>query len=463
VDFHLFPYDIIPRHSNIIVYGAGNVGQEYLEQIEQTNWCVVICFADKDYARYKWMKITVRNPEDLFVDAVYDFVVIAIESLEIVDKVKNNLLKMGVPTEKIINVSERYLEKNRQKSICYDEETEKDDTVKIAYQIVGSMGTYIIYLKLLEEIVRVCPNCSVDVFCKIGQAKWFYEKHPNVRSLREYNELKSEKDKYDVVLKIGHVVRLERLFYNKVNRLCPELADKLRRLHDKFLNYYCNLNTHHLKDNLFIRKAGFLGINRFTALGHNGIFDLSDKRVNIPLDKNYEDAFNNLKLDKYITFNRGAACIPGENREQTKIWPREHFDTFILEFKSKFPNIKVVQIGAGDLEKLNGADRHYMGENMELVKYILKNAVFHLDCEGGLVHLATQLGTKCIVLFGPTSLQYFGYEQNINVSTNICNDCRWIAADWMVNCYRNGEKQICINSIAPETVLEKAESVLKSV
>ena len=64
-----------------------------------------------------------------------------------------------------------------------------------------------------------------------------------------------------------------------------------------------------------------------------------------------------------------------------------------------------------------------MGESLELVKYVLKGSLLHIDCDSGLVHLATQLGTKCVVLFGQTSVWYFGYEQNINIVSKVCNSC----------------------------------------
>jgi ADP-heptose:LPS heptosyltransferase len=214
-------------------------------------------------------------------------------------------------------------------------------------------------------------------------------------------------------------------------------------------------------DEAFIRKAGFEGINRYTALGHNGIFDLDDQKTSISMNESYEDLFKDLHLDQYITFNRSAAKIPGEDKEQTKIWPREHYQDFISEFKKRFSGIEVVQIGDRETDRFDCADRHYLGEDMELVKYILKHSLFHLDCEGGLVHIATQLGTKCIVLFGPTSSQYFGYEQNINISSEICGDCRGIAADWQVHCYRKQDKLICMRSITAERVLEAATMIMK--
>jgi ADP-heptose:LPS heptosyltransferase len=47
----------------------------------------------------------------------------------------------------------------------------------------------------------------------------------------------------------------------------------------------------------------------------------------------------------------------------------------------------------------------------------------HIDDEGGLVHMATALGTKCAVLFGPTPVGIFGYEQNINICADTCKEC----------------------------------------
>ena len=46
---YLFPYEKIPQGSRIIIYGAGDVGQEYLQQMQITGYCSVIAFIDKAY------------------------------------------------------------------------------------------------------------------------------------------------------------------------------------------------------------------------------------------------------------------------------------------------------------------------------------------------------------------------------------------------------------------------------
>lgn len=96
-----------------------------------------------------------------------------------------------------------------------------------------------------------------------------------------------------------------------------------------------------------------------------------------------------------------------------------------------------------------------------MVKYILKNALFHLDCEGGLVHLATAIGTKCIVLFGPTPLKYYAYPQNVNIHTGVCEGCMDLSDNWPYECINN-KRQCCMYSITPEMVMKNINYITKN-
>ena len=102
---------------------------------------------------------------------------------------------------------------------------------------------------------------------------------------------------------------------------------------------------------------------------------------------------------------------------------------------------------------IEGADRYIIGEDLEVAKYVLKNSLFHFDCEGGLVHIATQLGTKCFVVFGPTPIWFMGYEQNVNIAPKVCGECKGLITDWYTRCYRGYSTPACMASIKPEEVL----------
>ncbi|MDD7056415.1 MAG: glycosyltransferase family 9 protein, partial [Selenomonadaceae bacterium] len=152
----------------------------------------------------------------------------------------------------------------------------------------------------------------------------------------------------------------------------------------------------------------------------------------------------------------------GRKGTSAKQWPLAYFTAWVKLFKERYPHVQVVQVGGADTERIVGADYYLLGRDIELVKYVLRGAVFHLDIEGGLVHLATQLGTRCVVLFGPTPLRIFAYEQNINIVTGPCHDC-WFLYGEAFACARHMEKPICMYAITPDMVMKKIQDEFASI
>ena len=116
---------------------------------------------------------------------------------------------------------------------------------------------------------------------------------------------------------------------------------------------------------------------------------------------------------------------------------------------------------AGGCIKLTNADFHIIDADIELVKCVLANSLLHVDCEGGLVHLATQLGTKCLVLFGPTEEKYYGFKENLNVVSNFCSPC-YFAWENGNTCLRGEKEPPCMSSITPQLVCEVTCTYLKN-
>ena len=112
--------------------------------------------------------------------------------------------------------------------------------------------------------------------------------------------------------------------------------------------------------------------------------------------------------------------------------------------------------------KIVNADRHFLGCDLELTKYILANSLLHIGDEGGLFHLATQLGTKCLVLFGATSHYYYGYNKNINIISEVCYPCIDALPDWS-ECLRGFKESPCMLSITPQLVCEVTCNYLEHI
>ena len=89
--------------TTIVIYGAGQVGREYISQIKerQTDLIKILYVADKSYASFSCLDgIEVCSPERLRVVDEYDFVIIA--SWWFADEMLVKLKRMKVPSTKII-------------------------------------------------------------------------------------------------------------------------------------------------------------------------------------------------------------------------------------------------------------------------------------------------------------------------------------------------------------------------
>lgn len=95
----LFPYEMVDKDSNVVIWGFGNVGKSYMEQIRQSNYCKVLAVVDKNYQTIK--DGCVCAPE-IIKNIDMDFVVIAIYDRDIICKIKDTLMGWGINRDKII-------------------------------------------------------------------------------------------------------------------------------------------------------------------------------------------------------------------------------------------------------------------------------------------------------------------------------------------------------------------------
>jgi len=116
--YYLFPFDKVPKNSRIVLYGAGNVGKQFYDQIIETNFCKIALWLDKKAdgtLTKKPERIADLNAKD------YDTIVIAIENDAIARDVKIFFENYKIPENKIIHrIIKRSIEDNN-----YCGETEK--------------------------------------------------------------------------------------------------------------------------------------------------------------------------------------------------------------------------------------------------------------------------------------------------------------------------------------------------
>lgn len=468
-DIYIFPFDKVNKGENIIIYGAGHMGQCYLEQIRKLQYCNIISVVDKDYKKYQQLNCEVISPEDIR-NNYYDKIVIAIKNRNAVKEVYEYLLdKCSVDENRIVKsdiktFELKYMKKNTavyRGGAAYNEEG-----VSIAMYLPGGMGDSIIgkrFLKaLIDEVDEGC-RCNVDLYASNkaveGCLPAIFGNDEYVNSIYAGSPDSIELAKYDVVLELSlgytlHILEINERIRTKGAVHFYEMVNRVKKKEDEY-----GYSTKFTDNAVHFRRCDFLNYNCYTFYQYYG-FDVSDWKCDIYINKSvgnaYLDRINLNRNDKYITINCswGGYSDGNEKRISSKMWNPIYYKEFVCRIHKIFPQIKIVQLGVGECPRIPYVDIYAFDLSIESVKHILFYSLVHVDCEGGLVHLATQLGTKCVVLFGSTPIHYFGYKENINIVSNRCKGCYCLYND-IAGCARGLKEPECMNDIKPEIVVDK--------
>lgn len=121
---YLFPFEKIKQGTKIILYGAGESGYEFYQQIMTTGYCQVTAWVDKQYRWYQLLGLPVVPPDGADWQSA-DYVVVAVTDAGIYEQMKTSVIERAVP-ENIIIWKEDYQLKNIP-TTHLDEERRKEE------------------------------------------------------------------------------------------------------------------------------------------------------------------------------------------------------------------------------------------------------------------------------------------------------------------------------------------------
>lgn len=329
-----------------------------------------------------------------------------------------------------------------------------EDRKVVAFYPTGGLGDYIVSAKVLEEIQGYVPEVYIDVFVdKLQFGKAIYGNRDNV-FLNEGIQYELVKRRYALALRVEHFVHVDCFKKDVVKSWSPELQKRISYIVDNWRDLYVDIPQQCWRERIQFERCKVLGLDRWTELRMGYAFDVDSKYIQLPMLDEYKEKWNKRGYSpkSYITINYGTD-IMRPNQVQLKMWNKDRFEQLVQLVRQNIPNIKVIQLGSQDAKKIRGCDDYILGESIELTKWILKDSLCHIDCEGGLVHLAHQVGTKSIVIFGPTPIHMYAYKENYNLVFDGCNNCMGLHEDWAYKCFSGKDGQ-CVNTISPETVFE---------
>ena len=189
----IFPYEDITRGSRIIIYGAGNVGNCFYNQVKSTQYCDIVLWVDAQHEFYRSKGFDVCDPLSIN-SQTYDWILIAVDSPSVSRDIYAFLEGNGVKPD---NIWSPYIRKDNSntmpeqgktimKDYSYLDKMPDISNLRIAFiipePIKGGGGH--------RNIFRVVKRLSdsghyIDVYCfnnncseeetKSNVCEWFYD------------------------------------------------------------------------------------------------------------------------------------------------------------------------------------------------------------------------------------------------------------------------------------------------
>lgn len=461
---------------NILIYGAGN---NFL-----FSYCDLLRF-------YNIVAVADGNPEKMG-KKFFDFCICDIADVEDRDydmlvitpmnsaKIRGGLEERGIRDDKIFDLQSVLdmipdAEWNSGEAVGACSRDQNGSAIAVVFY--GGMGDLLVGKQWLNGIMGKyrLAGCCFDLYMDGDLAEdgkmIFRDAVPkeNICVIDTDKEGFFSDKRYGVIFRfciVPEVWYWKRLPGDVVNPEFLSYVDRLDRYGKEQYNrgFFAAGNFYKTVRKLLVERPG---VRYHTAYDVFGDFAWAVNSKMVIADAKEEEAFllkTGLKGKRYITLNTGL------NREylkkgNTRAWPFENWKRLALRLKKDHPNLTLVQVGIRMRREDDiPADIHMNGmTNLEQVSIVLKHALFHVDYDGGLVHVRHMTGGTSIVLMGPSATENHEYPENVYLQAPACSSCEWTTPDWLSVCPKGYESPPCMESITVDMVIERINRLIEKV
>lgn len=337
-------------------------------------------------------------------------------------------------------------------------------SLSVAILVTGGLGDFVVVARLVRDLCKHVGNIKVHLFAPTHQtAAWIFKSIPEVEAVYSEMFFPHASPSYDCALTINQMSYYygEHTKYEKIHAIAPKFLDALEMLNKSRPQWDVYIHHHPHLDGAMAHTAVSLGETRHTLLYSMFGLKKTGDALELELDPSVSTKIRD-QFPEWITISNGFdANFPLRGNSPTKCYPAAHWNVVVTLLKEQRPTLGIVHVGSKKSERIVGVDLSLIGKtSLPQAACVIRDGLLHVDNEGGLVHVAAALNKRSAVLFGPTSVQYFSYPQNINLTSNFCGNCWWSKKTWMEACPRGYESALCMDYLAPETV---ASAILEAL
>lgn len=395
---------------------------------------------------------------------------------------RENGLKYAVK-KTVRRVGERYrYEKEKRREVKNGTDVQSSAIVKngtlklletqmnVGFLLGGGLGDMVVAANYLYKFRQKFgyENLRIDTFIhnSYSSAKVILYDEGIVNHIYPERGFEDSFCEYDLFIHISRYPDVKKRDLKKMAQMMPELIEYVslcERFRSENARFFTDAGITDGQSAMLSIINGKKRIHQPDVYGFLGVRE--EYEYDIPVMEDEYVFLDDLDLKSccFITINRGVDT--NNTKNSVKLWPQFYYNTLVKLLKKKYPDIILVQLGPSydRCQTFDGIDLDLIGKtNLEQVKVLLKHSLVHIDGEGGMVHLRHALkGGTSVVMFGPTSSEFFGYSENENIVGNGCGAwCEWTVNNWQEKCLRGYKNAPCMMSIIPEKVMESVEKII---
>jgi len=329
--------------------------------------------------------------------------------------------------------------------------------VRVAVRVTGGIGDHVVAARFLRDLLAAVGPLAIDIYSsKREVSAWIFGSLDAEVTCRDEKILWDRlRPNYAVAFYVTQFacVYAETADWSYLATRAPKLVDVCLKLEAFRPRIEACIQHHPRLDGHLGRIASFMGLDRRTFLQAMAGIPYGGDALSLNVDLGALEKFG-LAGRPYVTIHNGFDAEFGKAlATSTKVYTQ--FDDVVARIKTLFPDLCVVQIGTVTSRPIASADINLIGATtLRELAAVVQNARLNIDNESGIVHLASCFDVRSCVVFGPTSVEYYGYPQNINLEPPVCGGCWWLNEDWMSRCAKGHEQAICMVERTPESVFE---------
>jgi len=285
------------------------------------------------------------------------------------------------------------------------------------------LGNQILITPLIQELIKIFPDCRIDLFVRGNLSSILFETYPNIdriiklpnkpfKELRAYMGVwaKLRRKSYDIIINVSND--------SSSGRLSTRLAKSKIKI---FGNDYHLENTY--SDYYHIAKKPVYNLRHFLKKAGFKIEECKISDLNLNLSQ--QELENGRKvLDSLVDPQKKTICIytfATGNKCYSKEWWKEVHTAIKEKYGSEYNILEVLP--KENVSQIDFVEPSYYSVDLREMTAVIANSAVFIGADSGVMHLASAGGAPTLGLFSVTSMQMYGpyNHKSIAFDTNTKN------------------------------------------